>query len=672
MAASDPRVRHRTEQVGGVVEAFDLEALDGDTLDIAVIGHQAFAAGLGDALAADQLLGAADAGGFENFVFDFVAKQGGADQHIVVVGEHIREGGDVTGAQGGDALWVEVAAGSSAAAEALDFVLLVEHRGAPGFAVVGEERCLFVGLPENRQAWRPAAVGLLAVVVTQRRVVVERCIVFLALVGDVVVAQGRGHGHLTEGDGVLDEVTLAVDATAGHEARLVVAVVVQGRVVFAARHPHLRVALVAAYLESSGEGMFQRPGGKQAGVAHIEHLVGVFGVHLASARRRLEVRSGIALVGLLGIRHRVLHLQVHQRVVDWLVFVGGRPGGIGGGAIGQVTPDGVVVAPLVDIGLSRWCRVSGGGERRPALALRARPGKAQAVLVGQVQVELEQRTVQVQGAVGQALGVDRVIVVRVGQGTGQFHVVAVTLGQVDQGIHAAIIGTAEQCRTVDLLVVVAGVTVLEHGAAVAAFLQQVRGILGGHVDAAAEAAVAGVDRVRAFLHFDVLDQLRLDEDGALLITLEAAFGCAIDGHRHVFGVAQAPDVDGLATGLDRAAHVHPRQGRQHAGNVAGLVAVDVFLGQGRAADGARVDLLTVAHDAHRAELDAVVGGRVIFAQAHHVGAADLDHGEAAVAQQLVDGLLSFVRTVQGRSLHAAQQGFVEQQLHLGLLGQLAQ
>ncbi|MCY1453597.1 hypothetical protein D9M71_706030 [compost metagenome] len=62
-----------------------------------------------------------------------------------------------------------------------------------------------------------------------------------------------------------------------------------------------------------------------------------------------------------------------------------------------------------------------------------------------MQVEFEQRTVQVQGTVGQALGVDRVIVVRVGQGAGQFHVVAVTLGQVDQGIHAAIIGTAEQC-----------------------------------------------------------------------------------------------------------------------------------------------------------------------------------------------------------------------------------
>ncbi|MNH00911.1 hypothetical protein D3C79_601170 [compost metagenome] len=220
--------------------------------------------------------------------------------------------------------------------------------------------------------------------------------------------------------------------------------------------------------------------------------------------------------------------------------------------------------------------------------------------------------------------------------------------------------------------VVAGIAVLEHGAAVAAFLQQVRGILGGHVDAAAEAAVAGVDRVRAFLHFDVLDQLRLDEYGALLITLEAAFGRAIDGHRHVFGIAQAPDVDGLATGLDRAAHVHPGQGREHAGNVARLVAVDVFLGQGRAADGARVDLLTVTYHAHRAELDAVVSGGVVFAQAHHIGIADLDQGKAAVVQQLADRLERFVSTLQGWGLDAVEQGFVKQQLQFGLLRQLAQ
>ncbi|MNF99152.1 hypothetical protein D3C84_820400 [compost metagenome] len=97
--------------------------------------------------------------------------------------------------------------------------------------------------------------------------------------------------------------------------------------------------------------------------------------------------------------------------------------------------------------------------------------------------------------------------------------------------------------------VVAGITVLEHGTTVAALLQQVRGIFGGHVDAAAEATVAGEDRVRAFLHLDVLDQFRLNEDGALLIALEAAFGRAVDAHRDVFGVPQTPDVDGLATGF---------------------------------------------------------------------------------------------------------------------------
>ncbi|MNC50346.1 hypothetical protein D3C75_995810 [compost metagenome] len=106
---------------------------------------------------------------------------------------------------------------------------------------------------------------------------------------------------------------------------------------------------MAAYLEASGEGMFQRAGGKQAGVAHVEHLVAVFGVHLAPAGGGLEVGSGITLVGLLGIGQRVLHLQVHQRVVDRLVFVGGRPGGIGGGALSQETLESIVVAEPVDV-----------------------------------------------------------------------------------------------------------------------------------------------------------------------------------------------------------------------------------------------------------------------------------------------------------------------------------
>ncbi|MNC78783.1 hypothetical protein D3C75_1310790 [compost metagenome] len=66
------------------------------------------------------------------------------------------------------------------------------------------------------------------------------------------------------------------------------------------------------------------------------------------------------------------------------------------------------------------------------------------MLVRQLHVELEQRAVQVQGAVGQALGIYRVVGVRVRQGVGQFHVAAVTFGQVDQGIHATIIGTTEQ------------------------------------------------------------------------------------------------------------------------------------------------------------------------------------------------------------------------------------
>ncbi|MNJ66179.1 hypothetical protein D3C77_622360 [compost metagenome] len=66
--------------------------------------------------------------------------------------------------------------------------------------------------------------------------------------------------------------------------------------------------------------------------------------------------------------------------------------------------------------------------------------------------------------------------------------------------------------------------------------------------------------MRALFDLDALDQLRLDEHGALLITLKAALGGAVDGHRHVFGVTQAPDVDGLAAGLGRTAHVHTGQG----------------------------------------------------------------------------------------------------------------
>ncbi|MCY1451595.1 hypothetical protein D9M71_684690 [compost metagenome] len=152
MAAGHPRVGHRTEQVGRVVEAFDLEALDGHALEVTVIGHQAFTAGIGDAFALGQLCFAADAGGLEDLVLDFIAKQRGADLHAVVGSENVGKVGNVTGSQGGDAFRVEVAAAGGATAQALDFVLFIQHRRAPGLAVIGKEGGVGGGFPEQRQA----------------------------------------------------------------------------------------------------------------------------------------------------------------------------------------------------------------------------------------------------------------------------------------------------------------------------------------------------------------------------------------------------------------------------------------------------------------------------------------------------------------------------------------
>lgn len=197
------------------------------------------------------------------------------------------------------------------------------------------------------------------------------------------------------------------------------------------------------------------------------------------------------------------------------------------------------------------------------------------MFIGEVRIDLEQLPVDVLRRVGQALGVDRVLVILVGQLAGNLHVVAIALGQVGQGVETTVVGATEHGTAVDLLVVVTGVTVLEHRAAVAAVLQQVRGVLGGHVDRAAKAAVAGEGRVGAFLYFDALDQLGLDKHRALLVAFEAALGGAVDGERHVFGIAETANVDGLATGFERATLADPGQGLQQAGNVIGLVALDI-------------------------------------------------------------------------------------------------
>ena len=107
------------------------------------------------------------------------------------------------------------------------------------------------------------------------------------------------------------------------------------------------------------------------------------------------------------------------------------------------------------------------------------------MFVGQLHVQLEQLAFHVLGGIGQALGVDRVGVAGVGLGAGDLHVVAVALGPVGQGIEAVIIGTAVHRAGVGLFMAVAAVAVLDHGAGVATFLQQVRGVLGLHVHGAA-------------------------------------------------------------------------------------------------------------------------------------------------------------------------------------------
>ncbi len=235
-----------------------------------------------------------------------------------------------------------------------------------------------------------------------------------------------------------------------------------------------------------------------------------------------------------------------------MVVVLAGPRGVGGIAVGQQAGQAQLVAVAVDGPLARRGRVAAGGERRPARAFRAQVGETQVVLLGGVQVELEQAGLLVLGAVGQALGVDRVVGGRQRQVVGQLHVAAVATVEIEQGIDAAVFAATEHGAGVDLLLVVGVIAVLEHGADVAAFAQQVRRVLGLHVHGAAEAAIAGEHRVRSLLHLDALDHFRFDEHGALLVALEAALLRAVQGIGHVLGVAQAPDVGGLSARLGRS------------------------------------------------------------------------------------------------------------------------
>ncbi len=158
----------------------------------------------------------------------------------------------------------------------------------------------------------------------------------------------------------------------------------------------------------------------------------------------------------------------------------------------------------------------------------------------------------------------------------------------------------------------------------------------------------------------------------MLVALEAALGGAVDGQRYVFGITEAADVDGLAAGFQRTALAHAGQGLQQAGDVIGLVAVDVGLGQGRAVDGARVDVVTGAYHAEGVELDRAAVAGFVFGGAHDVSGADSDQAELAVFQQGANRHFRGERTVECRCLRVLEQRFIEQQLDFRLLRHLAQ
>jgi len=181
--------------------------------------------------------------------------------------------------------------------------------------------------------------------------------------------------------------------------------------------------------------------------------------------------------------------------------------------------------------------------------------------------------------------------------------------------------------------IIAAVAVLEHDANVFAVFEQVRGIFGFHVYDAGKTTIAGVYVMGAFFYFKALDQLGLDKNRALFVALKAAFGRAIHRHLNVFGFAHAPDIDGLTARLERSAEVDARQCGQQAGDVVGLILIDLGLGHGRFADAAGVDLVAITHDADCAEFKAVAGGGAVFPRPDNVGAVDLDQAEVGALEQ---------------------------------------
>ncbi len=97
------------------------------------------------------------------------------------------------------------------------------------------------------------------------------------------------------------------------------------------------------------------------------------------------------------------------------------------------------------------------------------------------------------------------------------------------------------------------------------------------------------------------------------------------------------------------------------------------LAQRRAADGAGIDFGAGADHALGVELQgAAAAGGAVFLWAYDVGLVDFDQAEIALVQQLADRRFRAEVAVDGRGLDVAQQFFIEQQLDLRLLGDLAQ
>ena len=253
MLAGHPRVGQAAEQPLAVVEALDLEALDGQARQVAVVAQrQHVAAATADTAVVDRLLAAADAGcGISRP--DAVLEQRGADLQAVAGDQQVRQVDHAAATDRMDALGVQVAAAATDGRTVLHFVLLVDHRRSPGLGVVGEERQVRRRGPEHRQPRRPAGVGLGAIVMAEFGIVVDRRQVGPAVVAHAVEAHRWGDGQAAVGDRVLDVEALRVLLAGRHECRLQPAVVVARGLVDLARHVHEDVALVLVQRRAQGQ-----------------------------------------------------------------------------------------------------------------------------------------------------------------------------------------------------------------------------------------------------------------------------------------------------------------------------------------------------------------------------------------------------------------------------------